>query len=176
MINVTGVSLTSLTLNSNHLTTFPLISKLARHVQNLYTSINNLKQIDSTAVARISSQTHLNLGSNHLTRIPAALIKYSNLQTLEIYSNQITSIEDFDLIRLHQLKTLYLYGNQLTFISHASFKHSPLLVTVQLCKASLNVSTVYISGSCSTGVNIKTNLTSSLPKMSMIFEIYYALY
>ena len=155
--NHTITSISSLSLQFDHLTTIPKLAHIFPSLQSLNLYGNYLYFSDNSSLAGLTSLTHIYLGYNHLTRIPFAINKAFNLRELWIEHNEIDTIETLDLSNLHNLTTLNVRGNPIVHLSPLAFAHNPLLNHINLRFTNLkhvpraliglnNLRTVYLNG------------------------------
>ena len=125
-------TVTSLTLQYDKLSIFPITAAVFPKLQYLDLAHNLLHFIPSTALISMSFLSSLYISYNRFTSIPSAINRATNLQTLYVDNNQIDTVEDFDLLRLHNLTKIDLSDNPLDYISPYAFKHNPLLNYINL--------------------------------------------
>ena len=179
------LSVTSLTLDFNHLKHFPRICSLFPNLDSLDLHYNYLHAIESEAVQCNASLQRLYLQHNNFVRIPTSINTLSNLTALNFGDNKIQSIEDYDVFLLHQLSEIDVSHNPLSYVSPNAFKNNLMLTKVDFSHTELDhipraiihlskLNSFYMSGrpiacSCSEMSYLKSwnvTLISTLPTCS----------
>ncbi|KAL4229439.1 hypothetical protein ACF0H5_012477 [Mactra antiquata] len=129
---VTSVS--AITLNENHLTSFPVsIFYLFPNLKTL--SISSNQHLDSMAGAYIPSGmilTSLTMGENNFNQVPSEISDLMNLRILDLHSNSLAQLLNNDLSQLIHLSRLILNDNPLTLVEDNSFKNNSVLFHLSL--------------------------------------------
>ena len=110
------ISLTTLDLSYNQLTSLPDSIGMLTSLTILYLSNNQLTSL-SESIRKLTSLTTLDLSYNQLTSLADSIEMLTSLTDLDLSNNQLTSLPE-SIGMLTSLTNLYLYNNQLRYINN----------------------------------------------------------